>query len=141
MIIRYLRYKLKAQGKYHLHSPLVFGLYEKVLEPTMSFRAKRNELKCSREIFRQRIFSAKNDDFFYEELDKNLKAFIDDNPLIFNEKDCVMVVRDIHRNRKNETDWETLKNEKKVKLSVDCWKFGMIFVMNRMRKEHYILKV
>lgn len=122
MIIRYLRYRFKAQGKYRLHSPLVFGLYEKVLEKTK--------------------FSKKNyDNDFFDTLDKNLKAFIDDNPLIFNEKDCMMVVRDIHRNRKNEADWETLKNEKKVKLSVDCWKFGMIFVMNRMRKEHYILKV
>jgi hypothetical protein len=28
-----------------------------------------------------------------------------------------------------------------VRLSIDCWKFGIVFVMDRIKKEHYILKV
>ena len=124
MIISYLKYRRKAQGKYHLHSPLVYDLYESVLEK--AYDAPR----CAR-----------NDNVFYEELDKRLKAFVNDNPLIFKDEDVVMIVKDIHRDKRNEEDWEKLKNDEKVRLSIDCWKFGMIFVMDRIKKEHYILKV
>ena len=121
MVISYLKYRRKAQGKYHLHSPLVYELYEKVLEPSLSFRAKRSGVEKS--------------------LDARLKNFINDNPLIFKSDDMVMIVRGIHRNKQNEADWERLIADKKVRLSIDCWRFGMIFVMERIKKEHFILKV
>lgn len=124
MIISYLKYRRKAQGKYHLHSPLVFDLYEKVLEKSYGIH------RCAR-----------NDSVFYEELDKNLKVFVNDNPLIFKDNDTVMIVKDIHRGKQNEADWERLIADEKVRLSIDCWRFGMIFVMDRIKKEHYILKV
>ena len=111
MIVSYLKYRRKAQGKYHLHSPLVFDIYEKVLEKP------------------------------FDELDKNIKAFVSDNPLIFKENDTVMIVDGIHRCKKNEADWERLRADEKVRLSIDCWRFGLIFIMNRIKKEHYILKV
>lgn len=124
MIISYLKYRRKAQGKYHLHSPMVYELYENVLE-------KADEVpRCAR-----------NDDAFYEALDEKLKTFINDNPLIFKDNDEVMIVKDIHRDKQNEADWERLRADEKVRLSIDCWRFGMIFVMNRIKKEHYILKV
>ena len=127
MIISYLKYRRKAQGKYHLHSPLVYDLYEKVLEPSTSFLAKSRNLR--------------HDELFYDVLDKRLKSFINDNPLIFKDDDVVMIVKDIHRNRQNEADWEKLIADEKVRLSIDCWRFGMVFIMDRIKKEHYILKV
>ncbi|MBR5663398.1 MAG: hypothetical protein IKX01_01545, partial [Bacteroidales bacterium] len=92
MIISYLKYRIKAQGKYHLHSPLVFSLYENVLEKV-------------KEVPR----SARNDNLFYDELDNKLKDFINDNKLIFKDEDAVMIDKDIHCNRQNEADWERLK--------------------------------
>ena len=124
MIVSYLKYRKKAQGKYHLHSPLVYELYEKVLEKAYEVP------RCAR-----------NDSAFYEALDEKLKAFINDNPLIFKSDDTVMIVKDIHRNRKNEADWERLRGSEKVRLSIDCWRFGMVFIMDRIKKEHSILKV
>ncbi|MBQ2187135.1 MAG: hypothetical protein II401_01050 [Bacteroidales bacterium] len=142
MIISYLKYRRRAQGKYHLHSPLVFDLYEKVLEPSMSFRAKSgNHMHFKGGDFSIPLRSSRNDEAFYEILDKNLKAFVNDNPLIFNDNDVVVIVKDIHRGKQNESDWERLVGDGKVRLSIDCWKFGMIFVMKRLKKEHYILKV
>ena len=132
MIISYLKYRIKAQGKYHLHSPLVFSLYESVLEPATSFRPKRSEVEKS---------PTNNDSQFYDFLDDNLKTFINDNKLIFKDEDAVMIVKDIHRNRQNEADWERLKDDGRVRLSIDCWRFGIVFVMDRIEKEHYILKV
>ena len=125
MIISYLKYRIKAQGKYHLHSPLVFDLYEKVLEP------------CRRDASKE----SANDNQFYDDLDDRLTGFISDNPLIFKDEDAVMIVRDIHRSRKNEADWEALIKRDNVRLSIDCWHYGIVFVMDRIEKEHYILKV
>ena len=119
MIISYLKYRRKAQGKYHLHSPMVYDLYEKVLEPCC-----KDALHASHDM-----------------LDKKLKDFINDNPLIFKSDDVVMIVKDIHRSKANEADWERLKNDEKVRLSIDCWRFGIVFIMDRIKKEHYILKV
>ncbi|MBR6438720.1 MAG: hypothetical protein IKS65_06010 [Bacteroidales bacterium] len=124
MIISYLKYRRKAQGKYHLHSPLVFELYENVLEKAYEIP------RCAR-----------NDNVFYEELDERLKSFVNDNPLIFKSDDVVMIVKDIHRDKQNEADWERLKDDEKVRLSIDCWRFGIVFMMDRIKKEHYILKV
>ena len=98
---------------------MVYDLYEKVLEPCC-----RNASHVP-----------------YDMLDKKLKDFINDNPLIFKSDDVVMIVKDIHRSKANEADWERLKNDEKVRLSIDCWRFGMIFIMDRIKKEHYILKV
>ena len=116
MIVSYLKYRRKAQGKYHLHSPLVYDLYEKVLEPSRR-------------------------DASHASLEERLKAFINDNPLIFKSDDVVMIVKDIHRSEQNEADWERLRADEKVRLSIDCWRFGMVFIMDRIKKEHYILKV
>ena len=124
MIISYLKYRRKAQGKYHLHSPFVFELYESVLEKAYEVP------RCAR-----------NDNAFYEALDEKLKSFINDNPLIFKSDDVVMIVKGIHRNKQNEADWERLRADEKVRLSIDCWRFGMVFMMDRIKKEHYILKV
>ena len=84
---------------------------------------------------------ARNDNVFYEELDERLKSFVNDNPLIFKSDDVVMIVKDIHRDKQNEADWERLKDDEKVRLSIDCWRFGIVFMMDRIKKEHYILKV
>ena len=128
---------------------MVFELYEKVLECSQpSFRAKSRNLRhlnAPKRLFAGDFFisprSNRNDELFYENLDKNLKAFINDNPLIFKDNDTVMIVKDIHRDRRNEADWERLKNDENVRLSIDCWRFGLIFIMDRIKKEHYILKV
>ena len=93
MIISYLKYRIKAQGKYHLHSPLVYGLYENVLEKVKGVPR-----------------SARNDNGFYDDLDDWLSDFINDNPLIFKDEDEVTVVRDIHCDRQKEAEWERLKD-------------------------------
>lgn len=113
MIVSYLKYRRKAQGKYHLHSPLLFDLYEKILEKT--------------------------DDC--DEIEEKLKAYMSENRLIFKDDDKVMLVRGIHRNKRSEQEWERLKEDEEVRLSVDCWRYGLLFKMERIEKEHYILKV
>lgn len=116
MIASYFKYLQKAKGDFRLHSPLVFDLYNKVLKQL----PKKGRT---------------------EELDRRLKAFVNDNPLVFNDDDCIMVVNDIHENKKNEDDWNRLCEDGNVSLSIDCWSFGLVFVMRRLKKEHFVLRV
>lgn len=51
-----------------------------------------------------------------------------------------MVVNGIHKSRKDEADWERLRKSEEVRLSIDCWSFGLAFVMERLKKEHFVLK-
>jgi len=115
MIISYFKYLKKAKGDFRLHSPLVFDLYINVL---------KHLPKKGRS----------------EELDRRLKSFVSDNALVFKENDCIMVVNGIHKNKKNENDWERLRKSEDIRLSIDCWSFGLVFVMERLRKEHYVLR-
>lgn len=116
MIVSYFKYLQKAKGDFRLHSPLVFDLYNKVLKQL----PKKGRT---------------------EELDRRLKAFVNDNPLVFNDDDCIMVVNEIHKNKKNEDDWNRLCEDGNVSLSIDCWSFGLVFVMRRLKKEHFVLRV
>lgn len=116
MIASYFKYLQKAKGDFRLHSPLVFDLYNKVLKQL----PKKGRT---------------------EELDRRLKAFVNDNPLVFNDDDCIMVVDGIHENKKNEDDWNRLCEDGNVSLSIDCWSFGLVFVMRRLKKEHFVLRV
>ena len=120
---------------------MVYDLYEKVLEPSSSFRPKRSFFSSFRPKRSGVEKSPKKKDAFYQALDEKLKAFINDNPLIFKSDDVVMIVKDIHRDKNNEADWERLVNDDKVRLSIDCWRYGLVFIMDRIKKEHYILKV
>lgn len=115
MIVSYFKYLQKAKGDFRLHSPLVFDLYSKVL---------KHLPKKGRE----------------DELNRRLKVFVSDNPLVFREDDCIMVVKGIHKSRKDEADWDELRKSDKVSLSIDCWSFGLAFVMERLKKEHFVLK-
>lgn len=74
------------------------------------------------------------------ELDRRLKAFVNDNHLVFKSDDCIMVVKGIHRSKKDEADWDRLRKSEKVSLSIDCWSFGLALVMERLKKEHFVLK-
>lgn len=127
MIAGYFKYLLHAKGKYHLHSPLVYDFYEKVF----SGHEEGRPLKS---------FGHYNDNF-YSELDRRIQKFVNDNPLIFNNDDTILIVKDNHSDKKNESDWHRLIATEKVRLSIDCWHFGIVFVMNRLKKENYILRI
>ncbi|MGN0032790.1 MAG: hypothetical protein ACI358_03285 [Candidatus Limimorpha sp.] len=127
MIARHLKYRLKAKGKYHLHSPLVYDFYEKVF----SGQDEGKPLKS---------FGHFNESF-YIELDNRIKKFVTDNPLVFNNNDTIIVVKGNHSDKNKEYDWHRLIENDKVRLSIDCWHFGIVFVMNRLKKENYILKI
>ncbi len=114
-MLSYLKYRLKSQGKFRLHSPFVFGFYEEVLE------------KITHENWR-------------EELHNKLNIFLLSKKDVFKENDTFIVKEDIHTDKEKEREWEEMIKAEDTKLTIDCYHFGIIFKMERKVKQHFILK-
>ena len=113
-MLPYLKYCLKSQGKFRLHSPFVYDFYEEVLE------------QITRENWR-------------EELCNKLNAFLLSKEDVFKENDVYIIEEDIHLTKENEMKWNAMKNMEDVRLSIDCYHFGIIFKMERKEKQHFVL--
>lgn len=111
----YLKYRLKSQGKFRLHSPFVFDFYEEVLE-----RITHENWK--------------------DELRNKLNLFLLSKKDVFKENDTFLIKEDIHIDKEKEREWEELISEEDVKLTIDCYHFGIIFNMERKEKQHFILR-
>ena len=115
MIFSYIKYRLKAQGKFRLHSPFVFNFYEEVLD------------KMTHENWR-------------DELNNKLNSFLLSKKDVFLEDDDVIIKYDIHRSKRNEREWNEMVNGDEITLSLDCYRFALIFRMERKEIQHFILK-
>ncbi len=115
MFLSYIKYRLKAQGKFRLHSPFAFDFYGEVLD------------KMTHENWR-------------EELNNKLNSFLLSKKDVFLEDDGVIIKYDIHHSKINEREWDDMINDNEITLSIDCYRFGLLFKMKRKEKQHFILK-
>ena len=111
----YLKYRLKSQGKFRLHSPFVYDFYEEVLE------------KITRENWR-------------EELHNKLNSFLLSKKDVFKGNDTFVIKEDIHADKEKEREWEEMIGREEARLTIDCYHFGIIFNMERKEKQHFVLK-
>lgn len=114
MILSYLKYCMKRKGKYSLHSPFIYDFYVNVLDdfPRKALR---------------------------EELYNRLKKFLLSKTSVFNDGDYVIIMDNIHSSKDKEFLWKELKNNENITLIIDCYYFGLLFVMRRMVKQEFIL--
>lgn len=115
VLFSYIKYRFKSQGKFRLHSPFVYDFYEDVLD------------KMNHENWRR-------------ELESRLDFFLSNKRDVFLEDDGVIIKYDIHRSKGNEKEWNEMIKNDDVKLSIDCYRFGLLFNMERKEKQHFILK-
>ena len=115
MLFSYIKYRLKSQGKFRLHSPFVYDFYEEVLE------------KITRENWR-------------EELGGRLNTFLLSKDDVFKENDVYIIEEDIHLTKEKEIKWNAMKNMEDVSLTIDCYHFGILFKMERKEKQHFVLR-
>ena len=114
-MLSYLKYCLKSQGKFRLHSPFVYDFYEEVLE------------RITHENWR-------------EELRNKLNLFLLSKKDVFKENDIYIIEEDIHLTKEKERKWDAMKNMDDVRLTIDCYYFGILFKMERKEKQHFILR-
>lgn len=111
----YFKYRLKSQGKFRLHSPFVYDFYVEVLD----------KMNCEN---------------WKEKLNENLESFLSSKKDVFLEDDEVVIRYDIHNSKENEKEWNDKINDDETTLSIDCYRFGLIFKMQRKEKQHFILR-
>ena len=90
MFLSYIKYRLKSQGKFRLHSPFVYDFYGEVLD------------KITHENWR-------------EELHNKLNAFLLSKKDVFEENDVFIIKEDIHISKENERKWEEKIKKKDIK--------------------------
>ena len=111
----YLKYRLRSQGKFRLHSPFVYDFYEDVLD------------KITHENWR-------------EELQNKLEFFLLSKKDVFKENDSFVIEEDIHISKEKEKKWDEMIKDDDAKLTIDCYHFGIIFKMERKEKQHFVLR-
>ncbi|MFC2127398.1 O-methyltransferase [Bacteroidota bacterium] len=55
--------------------------------------------------------------------------------------DTVFVINGIHRSKETESAWEEIKLDRKVKVTIDTFHFGMVFFRREQVKEHFVIRV
>ena len=56
------------------------------------------------------------------------------------ENDSFWILEDIHANAAAEALWQTLKQNPKVKVTIDTYRLGLIFFRREQEKEHFIIR-
>ena len=69
----------------------------------------------------------------------SLKYFEQLLPYAHNES--VFIIEDIHSSPKAQVSWETLRNHPEVRVSIDTFKWGLIFLRKEQVKEHFVIRV
>ena len=105
-MLPYLKYRLKSQGKFRLHSPFVYDFYEEVLE---------------------RI----NHENWKVDLRDKLELFLSLKKDVFKENDAYIIEEDIHTDKEKKRKWEEMIKNDEAQLTIDCYHFGIIFKMER----------
>lgn len=54
--------------------------------------------------------------------------------------DSVWIFDDIHWSEEMEEAWESIKNHKKVKVTIDTFQWGFVFFRREQEKEHFIIR-
>ncbi|MBC7524595.1 MAG: class I SAM-dependent methyltransferase [Flavobacterium sp.] len=55
--------------------------------------------------------------------------------------DSVWIFDDIHWSLEMEEAWETIKNHKKVTVSIDTFQWGIVFFRKEQLKQHYVIRM
>lgn len=119
MFSSYLSYILKRKNEFHIHSPFVFALYTKVIRGHQSEALK--ELGIERELM--------------VPVEGALKQY-----LCCRDEATMFIVNDIHKNKKNESEWNTICGHPDVILTIDIYRKGLLFYREGMEKQNFVLR-
>lgn len=176
----YLKYLLRRQGKYHLHSPFVYDFYVNVLDrlPMFGWRDvlyKRiaGYVKLSNVLIETDFTLKSRLDFAFNVCDeRQTQVCLDFDGMMLkddiqntfdfiyingrmgksrvkyvtrrvlrrcNERTVIMF-DGIYCSKTNIKMWNRLINNSRITLSMDCYRFGMAFMIKRSEPQHFVLK-
>ena len=115
-----LKYKLYALSRHGVHSPFVYDFIEEVLNK-----------KTQKSFEEQLITYFKDHTIIWD--DWRLNEEYSEN--------TVIAIRNIHQTKNQTEDWNNLKNNSSVQLSIDLYDYGLLFFKNEfVERQHFTLK-
>jgi hypothetical protein len=163
--ISYLGFLFSSTDQHGVHSPFVYNyvtkcLYQKelsqgskvkdILLKSMRYFSSENVLFDGmdvevQEMIKKKIPSLKPNrvpyDFIYIDKlnERNVSTYIIGNKNIHN--DTVVFINNIHKNNNLEMQWGILKNNEKIRVTIDLFYCGLIFFRKEQAKEHFKIRV
>lgn len=162
--LAYLKFFFTATNQHGVHSPFIYDfvtkcLYKKskfkgdktirtLLKSIAYFKAKKVHITSKKTYVQSQVINT----FPQIELDNhpydimymdwpNAELFqsgITDN-LYHN--NTMILIKNIHQNKENSDNWELIKGNEKVKVSVDMFLCGVLFLRKEQAKEHFKIRI
>jgi hypothetical protein len=167
-VIQYIKYRWKAQGRHGTHSPFVYAFIEDLLIKSKSGDALINDIKryfqfeeileCTKvqegvltfaPVAVGNIVEGNNPKYatltgfsrlyIFREVASS-KPLLEDLILKMRPED-VLLIMPLYTARDHMMQWEVIKNNKKVKLSIDLFDMGLLFFREEFKeKQAFVLK-
>lgn len=158
----YLRFLLSATNQHGVHSPFVYrfvtkGLYRKgnkkltvtenVLAKSISYFSFKkiglvtdsNSLKINlNSIFEDLNYKMVSFDIVYA--NKSTKPFSTiSKEYLHNE--TMLLIEGIHQSKESTNNWNTLKEQEQVRVTIDLYHCGIVFFRQEQAKEHFKIRL
>jgi len=161
-LIRYISHLFNARNQHGVHSPFVYDyitkcLYSKkkydtntslnILLKSLAYFSFRKVKTVPENLniinrIKEEFNSKDSEDLPYDLVYVDfpillvLASYIDK---IHN--DSMFLIKNIHRNKQNSTHWEMLKQKEHVKVSIDLFYCGLLFVRKEQAKEDFKIRI
>ena len=135
----YLKFLYNSKNQHGVHSPFVFNLVTKCFYDK-KYYPEYNCLKSKQEklIFRIEKYFDQNKIIKIDHL-LEMKRFEENLGYISN--DSLIIIKNIHQSKLTEENWNKIKNNPKVTVTIDTFYLGIIFFRKEQKKEHFVVRV
>lgn len=110
----YLRYLLRRQGAFRIHSPFVYQLYTQVIQG--------------------------GDDEALKSLGIESTVTVAEALPCKGDPSVMYVVKGVHENKEKEAFWDTICGCPDVTLTIDLYRKGLFFYREGMEKQNFVLR-
>lgn len=157
----YLKYYLSAKNKHSIHSPFVYQLLTKAITPKNKtlLKTSRHYIEVKERLIEylnpksileigSSLFSEKKNTYYtnFEEVKEKKVDFIylnDTNEkkiitaLEYMHNDSVLVLNNLYKTKEN---WQKLKDHSQVRVSINLFQLGIIFIREEQVKQHFTIR-
>ncbi len=159
----YLNFLLKSTNQHGVHSPFVFSFVTKCLYTKKRLHAQKsiNILLKSINYFdlrhiqvsdnpelesallnsypKLKVNEVTTDILFINDLNQNTVSHILSNKTLHN--DSMILMDGIHSNKEKENLWERLIHVPNIRVSLDMYYCGVLFLRKEQEKEHFTIRI